>query len=58
MNPAQSSFVVRGVAVVYAASTEFRSGAAANLLVGASVEARGVLSSDGTRLVAARITFK
>ena len=58
VNAAQSSFVVRGVAVVYSASTEFRSGAAANLLVGANVEARGLLSSDGTRLVASRITFK
>jgi hypothetical protein len=51
------TFVLRGVTVQYSlTSTEFRDGSAANLIVGASVEARGTLSADGTRLVAARGT--
>jgi Domain of unknown function (DUF5666) len=56
---ANQRFVVRGVTISYAAgTTDFRNGTASNLAVGASVEARGVLSADGTRLVATRITFK
>ena len=58
VNAAQSAFVVRGVAVGYSASTDFRNGTAGNLAVGVTVEARGVLSSDGTRLLASRITFR
>jgi Domain of unknown function (DUF5666) len=58
VNAAQLSFVLRGVTVTYSAATEFRDGTAAGLLVGASVEAKGTLSADGTRLVAERITFK
>ena len=38
--------------------TEFRNGTEADLRPGASVDARGLLSSDGARLVATRITFK
>lgn len=56
---AGQSFVLRGVTVAYsAATTEFRSGTAAGLTTGAGVEARGRLSSDGTRLLATRITFR
>lgn len=56
---ANQRFVLRGVTVGYAAgTTEFRNGSATGLVAGASVEARGVLSADGTRLVATRITFK
>ena len=52
-------FVLRGVTVVYAVpATDFRNGMAENLVKDANVEARGVLSADGTRLLAARITFK
>jgi hypothetical protein len=50
------SFVVRGVTVVYDASTVFDDAATAgDLVVGAEVEVRGVLSQDGTRLQASRI---
>ena len=51
----------RGETISYTiagSATEFRNGTVADLLPGASVDARGVLSSDGARLVAARITFK
>jgi hypothetical protein len=53
--PSQS-FVVRGITVVYSGSTRFDDGATpGDLLVGVKVEARGVLSTDGTRLEANRI---
>ena len=53
------SFVLRGVTVVYSTTTtEFRDGTAAGLIAGASIEARGRLSADGTQLVATRITFR
>jgi Domain of unknown function (DUF5666) len=58
---ATRTFVLRGVTVEYllvGTPTDFRDGTAANLAVGANVEARGTLSADGTRLLAARITFK
>ncbi len=56
---ARSSFVLRGVSVTYAlATTEFRNGTPAALALGANIEARGMLSADGTRLVATRITFR
>ena len=51
------TFVVHDVTVSYAGTTDFRNGSVANLLVGRSVEARGTLSPDGTRLEASRITF-
>jgi hypothetical protein len=58
-DPAQLSFVVRGVSVVYSTTTtEFRNGTAAGIVAGANVEARGPLSPDGTRLLATRITFR
>jgi hypothetical protein len=53
--PSQS-FVVRGITVVYSGSTRFDDLATpGDLLVGVKVEARGVLSTDGTRLEASRI---
>ena len=61
VDAANLSFVLRGVTVQYsltAPATDFRDGTAANLAVGVNVEARGMLSADGTRLQAARITFK
>ena len=60
VNAATLSFLLRGVTVEYSLTgnpTDFRGGTAANLVVGADVEARGVLSANGTRLAAARITF-
>ena len=56
--PALRTFVLRGVAVIYTANTEFQDGNAANLTVGRQVEARGVLSADGTKLLATRIRFR
>ena len=61
VDAANLRFVLRGVIVGYTLSgsaTEFRNGTAANLAPGVNVEARGVLSGDGARLLAARITFK
>ena len=58
--PAQT-FVIRGVTVSYslvAPATDFRNGTVAHLAAGAGVEVRGVLSPDGSRLLAARITFR
>ena len=58
---ATRTFVLRGVTVEYllvGSPTDFRDGSAADLAVGRNVEARGTLSPDGTRLLAARITFK
>jgi len=56
---ATSSFVIRGVTVVYAsATTEFKDGTPAGLVSGVNVEVRGKLASNGTQLLATRITFK
>jgi hypothetical protein len=53
------TFSLRGETVKYApGSTEFRNGTAAGLAPAVYVEARGILSVDGTRLLATRITFK
>ena len=57
VNAATQSFVLRGITVSYSASTRIDNGSAANLVVGASVEVRGVLSGNGNQLVAARIKF-
>jgi hypothetical protein len=61
VDSATRTFVLRGVTVEYlltGSPTDFRDGTAADLAVGANVEARGTLSTDGARLLAARITFK
>ena len=59
VDAAQLRFVLRGVTVSYSSEmTEFRDGTAAGLVPGASVEAKGTLTPDGTRLQAERITFK
>ena len=51
-------FTLRGVSVDYSGSVEYRDGTQADLRALASVEVRGRLSLDGTRLLATRITFK
>jgi hypothetical protein len=51
-------FTLRGVSVDYAGTVDYRDGTQADLRPLASVEVRGRLSLDGTRLVATRITFK
>ncbi len=55
LDTAAKTFVVRNVVVSYAGSVDFRGGTAADLTVGREVEARGMLSVDGTRLQATRI---
>jgi hypothetical protein len=52
------TFVVREVIVSYAGSVDFRDGTVTDLVVGRQVEARGMLSADGTRLQATRIDFR
>ena len=57
---ASLSFVLRGFTVFYslvAPATEFSGGTAANL-AGANLEVRGLLTPDGSRLLATRIGFK
>ena len=55
LDTAAKTFVVRSVVVSYAGTVDFRGGTAADLAVGREVEARGMLSADGTRLQATRI---
>ena len=58
LDTAAKTFVVRNVVVSYAGTVDFRDGTAADLAVGREVEARGMLSADGTRLLATRIDIK
>ena len=58
LDAAAKTFVVRNVVVGYAGTVDFRGGSAADLAVGREVEARGMLSADGTRLLATRIDIK
>jgi hypothetical protein len=51
-------FTLRGMSVDYSGPVDYRDGTQADLRALASVEVRGRLSSDGTRLVATRITFR
>ncbi|MEP6738949.1 MAG: DUF5666 domain-containing protein [Caldimonas sp.] len=57
LDAAAQTFVIREVTVSYSGSVDFRNGSAADLALGKSLEVRGMLSADGTRLQAARITF-
>ncbi|MGZ3443947.1 MAG: DUF5666 domain-containing protein, partial [Polyangia bacterium] len=52
------TFVVHDVLVSFAGGVDFRDGTAADLAIGRQVRARGMLSSDGTRLQAQRIDFE
>jgi len=52
------TFVVRNVIVGYSGAVDFRGGTALDLATGIDVEARGMLSADGTRLQATRIDFR
>jgi hypothetical protein len=58
LDTAGKTFVVRNVVVSYSGSVDFRDGTVANLALGIQVEARGMLSVDGTRLQATRIDFR
>lgn len=57
VDAASQSFVLRGLTVTYTGTTRFDNGSAANLVVGASVEVKGVLSSAGGGVVATRVKF-
>lgn len=51
-------FVVRGVTVDYSGDVRYQDGSEAELAVGQKVEVKGVLSSDGTRVLAEEIQFE
>lgn len=53
----QKSFVLRGVTVVYDGGTRFVQGAESNLIVGAQVDVKGVLTANGSQVRANRIRF-
>ena len=58
-NATERSFVVRGVKIVYTATTRFDDGTAADLSgPNAQVEVRGQLQADGTTVQAERIRFE
>ena len=52
------TFVVNETTVSYSSTTNFVNGAEADLADGLNVKVKGALSSDGTTVVASRITFK
>lgn len=57
--PAAQSFVLQGMTVFYGApGVEFDKGMMSGLRVGADIEVRGVLSADGTQLLARRVRFR
>jgi len=58
VDPANSSFVLHGTAVVFDANTEFQRGTAADLAVGVDATVKGVLIDNGTRVRATRIRLK
>lgn len=58
LNTTAQTFVLRGVTVDYSGNPEFRAGTVANLADERTVEVRGTVSSDGTRIVATRIKFE
>jgi hypothetical protein len=58
LDTAALTFVVNEATVSHSSSTNFVSGAAADLIDGVDVKVKGSLSSDGTTVVASRITFK
>lgn len=59
VDAAAQSFVLRGVTVTYGeAPVNFIRGTADDLNAGVEVDVRGVLSADGTRVIAQRIRFE
>lgn len=57
INSSLKTFVVRGVTISYAGSVVYEGGAEADLAVDEKVEVKGVLSADGTVVVAEEIKF-
>ena len=58
LDTVERTFVVHDVTVSYAGTIDYRNGGPGDLAIGRTVEARGTLSADGTRLHASRITFR
>jgi hypothetical protein len=58
LDAAAKTFSLRGVTVDYSGPVEYQGGAASDLDVGRRVGVHGTLSSDGSRIVAQRITFE
>ncbi|HEX3139371.1 MAG TPA: DUF5666 domain-containing protein [Rhizobacter sp.] len=58
VNAAAQTFVLRGVAVAYDAKTNFTSGSATQLVVGAQIEVRGVPVAGSASLLAQKIKFE
>jgi hypothetical protein len=58
VNLAQQSFVLRSSTVVFDASTKFSKGSASDLAAGAEVEVRGVVSGNGTQVLATEIRIE
>jgi hypothetical protein len=58
VNTVNSTFVVHGVTVSFAGDVKFVGGTAMDLQVGAKVEVRGSLASDGMTLNATQIAFE
>lgn len=57
VDTAQKTFVLRGMTVEHDSATKFTGGGLAELVVGAEIEVKGVLSEGGTRLHATKIRF-
>lgn len=57
VNATLKTFVVRGVTISYAGSVVYEGGTEADLAVDEKVEVKGVLSADGTVVVAEEIKF-
>jgi hypothetical protein len=57
LNLTQRTFALRGTTVVFDDTTRFSAGTVADLVAGADIEVKGVLTPDGTQLRATRIKF-
>ena len=55
VDAAQQSFVLRGSTVVYDASTQFDGGMASDLAAGVEVKVEGVVTGNGTQVLATKI---
>jgi hypothetical protein len=58
VNVAQQSFVLRSSTVVFDANTKFSKGSASDLAAGVEVEVRGVVSGNGTQVLATDIKIE
>ena len=58
VNPAATTFALRGLTVFYGNAPRFDGGSAADLVAGRKLRVRGTLSADRTRIDATRIEFE